>query len=399
MRLAFGSTLFSTFLILSTPILAKSSGDTVLVSIGTDAVIKLKQQFREDIVVLKKTGDTALIRIPSKDLVRLSQMMHETFGRCGGFVVESNDVQEAIESLTEAPKASRFSPVTIRHQDLVRKLMALVQETNIRSTIQSLSRFRNRLYSSQHGVHSQEWVGAKWQELTRNIPNTSLEFIEHSDYPQRSVILTITGSKKPNEIVVVGGHGDSISGWSPSENTEAPGADDNASGISSITEAIRILGETGIRPERTIKFMSYAAEEIGLRGSNDIASSFKDRNENVIGVMQLDMTNYTTRNDEVVLMTDHTNAEQNEFLKNLMRTYLPAIIIMEDVCGYACSDHASWTRYGFPASIPFEARMSEYNHAIHTSRDTLAMTQNMAAHSVPYSKLLLSYIIELGLVD
>ena len=40
------------------------------------------------------------------------------------------------------------------------------------------------------------------------------------------------------------------------------------------------------RPSRTVKLIGYAAEEIGLRGSNAIAQSFKQQGKNIIGVDQ-----------------------------------------------------------------------------------------------------------------
>lgn len=398
MRFALFSVLLSSLLTLSSFAKSSEENSKVLISIGYDAVLKLKQYFQDEMRLIKRTNDIALVQIPSKNLLYLSQLMHKFYGRCSGYVVESNEINEALESLEESPLA-KFQRPTIRHQELVKQAIDMVQEKNLITSIQTLSSFRNRLYKSDTGVHSQEWVGVKWQELASQIPNAQVDYFQHAHFPQRSVILTIRGTKKPDEIVIVGGHGDSIAGWNPSENTHAPGADDNASGIASLSEAFRILTKLKFAPERTVKFMSYAAEEVGLRGSHEIAQSFRKLNQNVIGVVQLDMTNYSRRMEEIVIMTDFTNADQNAFLKDLIKTYLPTYTIKEDMCGYACSDHASWTRHGFPASIPFESRMIEYNPYIHTEKDTLAVTKNRAEHSVPYAKILLSYIIELSLVD
>ncbi len=48
-------------------------------------------------------------------------------------------------------------------------------------------------------------------------------------------------------------------------------SDDDASGIASLTEVIRAAMAMGYRPARTVKFMGYAAEEVGLKGSKEIA--------------------------------------------------------------------------------------------------------------------------------
>ena len=72
----------------------------------------------------------------------------------------------------------------------------------------------------------------------------------------------------------------------------APGADDDASGIATLTEVLRIAMAEGYRPRRTVMFMGYSAEEVGLRGSRAIAQRFAAEGRNVVGVLQMDMTNY-----------------------------------------------------------------------------------------------------------
>jgi putative aminopeptidase FrvX len=57
----------------------------------------------------------------------------------------------------------------------------------------------------------------------------------------------------------------------------APGADDDASGIAPLLEVLRIALASGWKPKRTVKFMGYAREEVGLRGSNAIATSVPGR--------------------------------------------------------------------------------------------------------------------------
>ena len=403
MRFALGSLLTVCLIVLS-PTKAQpdnlSPDHKVLISVGNDTVSKIFFTFKNDVIFVKKSDKTTLLRISSKDLPHLTKLMHQEFGRCVGYMVENESVNpdQILETVDDKFQSS-FEAPPIRHNNLVNRTIGMVEERNIQANIETLSNFRNRLYKSSSGVQSQQWVGSKWKDLVKNLRDTELQYFEHSAFPQRSVILTLKGSKRPNEIVIVGGHGDSIAGWNANENTRAPGADDNASGISTITEVIRILGEIGYRPDRTIKFMSYAAEEVGLLGSQDIATDFKQRGEHVIGVLQFDMTNYTKRNREIALMTDYTDRFQNEFIKNIIKTYLPHMVTVEDRCGYACSDHASWNRNGFPASIPFESRMSEHNHAIHSTRDTLAMSENRAFHASQFSKIALGYLIELAALD
>ena len=56
----------------------------------------------------------------------------------------------------------------------------------------------------------------------------------------------------------------------------------------------------------------------------------------VVGVLQLDMTNYMGSKDfDVVLISDFTNRDQNKFLGKLLDEYLPTLKWGYDKCGYA----------------------------------------------------------------
>ncbi|MFN8369178.1 MAG: hypothetical protein U0T83_00980 [Bacteriovoracaceae bacterium] len=65
-------------------------------------------------------------------------------------------------------------------------------------------------------------------------------------------------------------------------------------------------------------------------------------------------------------------------------------------CGYACSDHASWTANGYPASMPFEATMNTMNNKIHTANDVIALSGGTAENAAKFSKLGTSFLIEMA---
>ncbi|UUZ46724.1 M20/M25/M40 family metallo-hydrolase [Massilia sp. B-10] len=217
----------------------------------------------------------------------------------------------------------------------------------------------------------------------------------HSGYNQKSVIATITGTDNAAEVIVIGGHLDSV-GSGSGETMRAPGADDDASGLASMTEAFRALIASNYKPRRTIKFIGYAAEEVGLRGSAAIAQNFKANNVNVVGSMQLDMTNYKGSPSDIWIYTDYTDSLQNDFLAKLVAAYQPGVTVGYSKCGYACSDHASWYNQGYPASFPFETLDGDDNPYIHTANDTYANSGNQAAHALKFAKLAAAYLIELG---
>jgi leucyl aminopeptidase len=221
-----------------------------------------------------------------------------------------------------------------------------------------------------------------------------VRLFEHVNTNMPSVIMTIEGSDLPGEFVIVGGHLDSTSSQA---QTNAPGADDDASGIATITEAIRSLFEIEYMPRRTIEVMAYAAEEIGLVGSAEIAQEYASNGVDVGAVVQFDMTNFNGSANDISFITDFTNATLNAYLMSLLDHYNAsgphAVSYGTSVCNYGCSDHASWTAEGFMASFPFEANFGDHNSAIHTPEDTFSIS-GTADHAVKFAKLCAEFLIE-----
>jgi leucyl aminopeptidase len=349
----------------------------------------------------KIVGELAILRLSPEQMEDLSRSMHSNFNKCSGYVAHATEMEAmtwARDHYATDPEA-QFVNYTIDNPMAVNSMLPYVSEQQIRQVILDLSAFPNRRYNLQSGIDSANWIRNKWAQLIsrQSRGQVTLEFFNHpaSTSPQPSIILTFRGTEFPNEIVVLGAHQDSIN--SSSSSGLAPGADDDASGIACLTETIRVLTETGFRPRRTVQFMAYAAEEAGLRGSNAIATAYRNENKNVIGVLQLDMTNFRgTQGFDMAFITDNTNAAQNQFLRDLVSVYQPGLNVTNSTCGYACSDHASWHNKNYPASFPFEAPMNNHNSAIHTVNDTIARSNNNANHSVNFAKLALSYIAELA---
>ncbi|MBV7314191.1 M20/M25/M40 family metallo-hydrolase [Shewanella sp. NIFS-20-20] len=74
-----------------------------------------------------------------------------------------------------------------------------------------------------------------------------------------NVIAELTGSSKPEEIVLIGAHLDS---WD-----EGTGALDDGAGVAIVTAAAKLIADLPTRPARTIRVVLFAAEEIGLVGA------------------------------------------------------------------------------------------------------------------------------------
>ncbi|WP_295763080.1 M20/M25/M40 family metallo-hydrolase [Undibacterium sp.] len=338
-----------------------------------------------------------LVQVDESVLLGLSGAIHHKLNRCGGFMSHTSEASGRAALMQPMQMMSLLAPsYVIDNQATVTPYLTQMQDSNIGQTIVDMSAFPNRYYTTTNGVNASNWLKTKWQQMSAARGDILVEQFTHTGWAQKSVILTIQGTDNASEVVVLGGHLDSINLNDRSESAKAPGADDDASGIASLTEVIRVMLANNYKPRRTLKFIGYSAEEVGLKGSAEIAAKFKADNVNVVGVMQLDMTNYKGSAKDIYLYTDYTNAAQNSFVANLISTYLPSLTVGNDVCGYACSDHASWTAQGYPASMPFESLINQDNPYIHTPNDTYANSGSQALGALKFARMAMAYAVELG---
>jgi leucyl aminopeptidase len=341
--------------------------------------------------------DEFAVRVPLSALPTLSEIGHEEAHRCGGFMLHESEEAALAMLRSDASDQAQLMQIayTIDNAAAVEPMIAKVQEASIRKVITDMSAITTRFHTSMTGAQASMWLRDQWTALATGRSDVKVELIDHTGTPQPSVSMTITGSTLPNEIVVLGGHLDSTVGRSAGDSP-APGADDNASGIATITEVARQAFALNFIPDRTVVFYGYAAEEVGLVGSAEIAAAAKAAGKKVIAVLQNDMTIYNTANPPYFsFIVDNTNPALDTFGKELVDKYIK-MPIKTSTCGYGCSDHASWTKNGFPSTFPNEATFAESNKKIHTVNDTLATSGGNANVAVPYAKFGIAFMAEIA---
>lgn len=112
---------------------------------------------------------------------------------------------------------------------------------------------------------------------------------EHNgrQYKLKNVIGVLPGKKEPKEIVVISAHYDHI-GVVPSINGDsiANGADDNASGVAAMIQLAKLYTEKN-NNERTLVFVAFTGEELGLWGSKYFADCIDPLN--IVAMLNLEM--------------------------------------------------------------------------------------------------------------
>lgn len=102
----------------------------------------------------------------------------------------------------------------------------------------------------------------------------------NDSYTSQNVFAEITGAKNPEQFVALGAHLDS---WDV-----GTGALDDGAGVGIVTGAASLILEQGRRPDRSIRVILFAAEEIGLWGGRAFAEAYKDQLENIQVVAESD---------------------------------------------------------------------------------------------------------------
>ncbi|WP_062062132.1 M20/M25/M40 family metallo-hydrolase [Aquimarina longa] len=385
-------------------IYAQEKSKMFYATMDTQDALHLKENHPDDVKIIKSVNDYTAVMLNHHS----AEELHHTGLRHGpGYFYETsredaiNAIKQvnSVQQLKSKSLAKMAVAFEITQDQLVKQSLDLVNNTNIDKQIKELESYGTRYHTKSSAAKASRDLKTKWENLAGNRSDVSVRLVNHSGTSMPSVVMTVTGTEKPDEYVVLGGHLDSTS---REGQDNAPGADDNASGIATITEVARVLFSMNFKPKRTVEFMAFAAEEIGLVGSKEIARDYKNRNVNIVSYMQLDMTNYKGSTEDVFITTDSYNSTSlNNFLRKLMDHYNASgkhkITYNNSACNYGCSDHHSFAQQGYETAFPIEAKFSESNPNIHTSRDTSSRfpTSN-STHAAKFAKLALEYLIEIS---
>ncbi len=302
----------------------------------------------------------------------------------------------------ESMAAVRF-PSKPAHNSSVSPLLAKLDKSNMRHTLEHLTSFHTRYYKSEYGAESSRWLLGQVNDTLAAAGalalNATVEPFPHP-WGQSSIIVTLPG--RTEKTVVIGAHQDSINLFFPSLFA-APGADDDGSGTVTILEALRVLlSNKDIlhgRMENTVEFHWYSAEEGGLLGSQAIFSAYERAGRDVKAMLQQDMTGYIHNTleagepESVGVITDYVDPGLTAFIKEVITAYCDIPYVLTK-CGYACSDHASASKAGYPSAFVIESDFKYSDKKIHTTEDKIEFLS--FDHMLQHARLTLGLAYELA---
>lgn len=213
------------------------------------------------------------------------------------------------------------------------------------------------------------------------------QWIEVQDYTYRdedgtqkwsNIVVTILGKTLPDEEILLTAHMDSTT-YDFDPEAPAPGADDNASGVAALLEALAVFSQFEF--ERTVRIVFFSGEEYGLWGSR--AYTMQNEMDDVEAVINLDVISYDPNNDQCADLHAGT-LEQSESIGQLMLQLIETYNLdlqMEYFTDDAieASDHYPFWEQGVGA-VMLSANLidgrdticepAEFNPNMHTADDT-----------------------------
>ena len=275
----------------------------------------------------------------------------------------------------------------------VQALVDQVDSTRLSGDLAVLEGIRHRTAGAAHLAEVQDFIRFNFQDHELD---TEVQTFQSGSYTAQNIIGRKIGMSTETEVYILDGHYDSVS--------DSPGADDNASAVAGMMEAMRILSPYGFN--KSIRFIGFDMEEAGLIGSSNYVQNGIAVEETINGVLNFEMIGYyssepnsqTTPVGFGLLFPDaYVQLEANQFRGDFINlvanapasalvqayetaatTYVPNLnfLSIEAPSNWAIvasdlgrSDHAPFWNAGMPA-IMFTDGANFRNPYYHTADDT-----------------------------
>lgn len=251
------------------------------------------------------------------------------------------------------------------------EMVRSISSEKIKGDIVHLQDYGTRYFLHPNRREISYWLKNRFLEIgftEVRIDSFYIEQYNWGDFPpswQYNVIAAISGSVYPDNYIVIGGHYDSIIFDRYGDPMEiAPGADDNASGVAALLEIARVFQENDYRPKKSIKFIPFAAEEIGLFGSKDIAEKYFLSEMNIEIMINNDMiANKQEESDWKLKVFPYSHHFYlTEIAAGLFTDFTDIEPVIASVNNPA-SDSYSFHRFGYPALFYHEYDFSDVYHS------------------------------------
>ena len=213
----------------------------------------------------------------------------------------------------------------------------------IKANVKTLTEFGTRntfsdTISNTQGIGAaRRWIKSEFENISQECDNCMNVFYQkdfvtkegNRRVPHDAWIVNVVaiqrGIKYPNKYVIMSGDIDSRASDTMDFTTDAPGANDNASGMAGTIEAARVLSK--YKFESSIIYVGLSGEEQGLFGGAGLAKYAVDKGWDIIGILNNDMIGNITGVDGVIdnrsfrIFSEPVPANETERARKMRRFY------------------------------------------------------------------------------
>ena len=222
-------------------------------------------------------------------------------------------------------------------------IIQAVSADRIKADIKTLTEFGTRntfsdTVSATRGIGAaRRWIKSEFENISIKCDNCLQTFYQkdfvtkegNRRVPHDAWIVNVVaiqkGTKYPNRYIIMSGDIDSRASDTMDFTTDAPGANDNASGMAGTIEAARVLSHYTF--ESSIIYVGLSGEEQGLFGGAGLAKYAKDKGWEIIGILNNDMIGNITGVDGVIdnrsfrIFSEPVPANETERARKMRRFY------------------------------------------------------------------------------
>ncbi|NJY62396.1 M28 family peptidase [Salinimicrobium sp. CDJ15-81-2] len=229
--------------------------------------------------------------------------------------------------------------VDLRIYDVIESVSA----DSIEADIRTLAGFGTRntfsdTVSNTRGIGAaRRFIKSDFDQISKNCGNCLDVFYQKdlvtpedgNRVPKEAWVVNVAavqkGTKYPNRYIIMSGDIDSRASNTMDFETDAPGANDNASGMAGVMEAARVLSKYDF--ESSIVYLGLSGEEQGLFGGAGFAKMAKEKGWEIIGVFNNDMIGNIEGVDGVIdnrtfrIFSEPVPPTETERERNMRRFY------------------------------------------------------------------------------
>jgi hypothetical protein len=221
---------------------------------------------------------------------------------------------------------------------VIQDFVSRIDANGIKQDVEMLANFKSR----QAGSPDNQRATAQLKEILLGLGLEVKEFCYRAG--ACSIVADKKGESKPDEVIMLFGHFDSV-------GKNFAGADDNASGAAVLLEVARALKDYGNK--RTFRYFATNGEENGLLGAEHYANELIKSGEikKIVLGINMDMVGYNS-NGIVELETDGQYESLAKWFSSLATTYTK--LKTKITIGAWGSDHVPFIRGGVPTLLTIE---------------------------------------------